>query len=111
MFLCVTALAPWRLPTPGGVVLGGESGNRFDLLSLGRHGNIHAFELIYKVLVKVGGEQPKMTHKPSDAHASLAEEDRMWRSAGRATGQWPPTVSLPGILTTTTMRRNSGTVR
>ena len=43
VFLCVSALAPWRLPTPGGVVLGGESRNRFELLSLGRHGNIHAY--------------------------------------------------------------------
>ena len=26
-------------------------------------------------------------------------------------GEWPPTVSLPGIPDTTAMRRNSGTVR
>ena len=29
MFLCVTALAPWMLPTPGLVVLGSEPDNRF----------------------------------------------------------------------------------
>ena len=37
----------------------------------------YAFELIYKVLVKVGGKEPKATHLPSDAHKKLAEQDRI----------------------------------
>ena len=37
----------------------------------------YAFELIYKVLVMVGGQQPKGTHRPSVAHADLYEQDRI----------------------------------
>ena len=36
----------------------------------------YAFELIYKVLVKVGRGQPIATHSPSCAHKKLSKEDR-----------------------------------
>ena len=36
----------------------------------------YAFELIYKVLVRVGGEQPAGLHEPSQAHSRLAPEER-----------------------------------
>ena len=37
----------------------------------------YAFELIFKVLVEVGGHLPAGTHKPSVAHNKLAEQDRI----------------------------------
>ena len=36
----------------------------------------YAFELIYKVLVRVGGGQPESSHEPSRAHAKLAQTER-----------------------------------
>ena len=36
----------------------------------------YAFELIYKVLVRVGGRQHKGRHEPSRAHAGLAPTER-----------------------------------
>ena len=37
----------------------------------------YAFELIFKVLVKAGGNQPKAKHEPSVAYKQLTAEDRV----------------------------------
>ena len=37
----------------------------------------YAFELIFKVLVKASGKQPKARHEPSVAYKNLAEQDRV----------------------------------
>lgn len=37
----------------------------------------YAFELIFKVLVKAGGNQPKARHEPSVAYKHLTEKDRI----------------------------------